>query len=70
MISLQEMLVLMGIATTPSVADVPTIKPDVLIKQQEEISCMADNIYFECTTKPRDCWLECGCICNTKSCKR
>ena len=47
MISLQEMLVLMGIATTPSVADVPTIKPDVLIKQQEEISCMADNIYFE-----------------------
>ncbi len=33
MISLQEMLVLMGIATTPSVADVPTIKPDVLIKQ-------------------------------------
>ena len=36
MISLQEMLVLMGIATTPSVADVPTIKPDVLIKQQQE----------------------------------
>ena len=69
MISLQEMLVLMGIATTPSIGDVPTIKPDVLIKQQEEISCMADNIYFE-GTKPRDCWLECGCICNTKSCKR
>ena len=50
MISLQEMLVLMGIATTPSVADVPTIKPEVLVKQQEEISCMADNIYFEART--------------------
>ena len=57
MISLQEMLVLMGIATTPSVADVPTIKPDVLIKhQQEEISCMADNIYFEARNQGTAGW--------------
>ena len=57
MISLQEMLVLMGIATTPSMADVPTIKPDVLIKhQQEEISCMADNIYFEARNQGTAGW--------------
>ena len=57
MISLQEMLVLMGIATTPSVADVPVVKPDMLIKQhQEEISCMADNIYFEARNQGTAGW--------------
>jgi spore germination cell wall hydrolase CwlJ-like protein len=57
MISLQEMLVLMGIATTPSVADVPVVKPDILLKrQQEEISCMADNIYFEARNQGTAGW--------------
>ena len=47
MISLQEMLVLMGIATTPSVADVPVVKPDMLVKQQqEEISCKLIILIF------------------------
>ena len=34
----------------------PTIKPDVLIKQQEEISCMADNIYFEARNQVNCFW--------------
>ena len=34
----------------------PTIKPDVLIKQQEEISCMADNIYFEARNQGTAGW--------------
>ena len=52
MLNLQEMLVLMGIVTSPNITDAPIIEPDIFVKQQqEEISCMADNIYFEETCK-------------------
>ena len=57
MLSLQEMLVLMGIATS-SPTEIPIMKQDILKhKRGTEVTCMADNIYFEARNQGTAGWL-------------
>ena len=54
MLSLQEMLVLMGIATAdPSL---PTKKPKVIGVDPVQVSCLADNVYFEARNQGTAGW--------------
>ena len=56
MLSLQEMLVLMGIATS-SPTEIPIMKQDILKhKRGTEVTCMADNIYFEARNQGTAGW--------------
>ena len=56
MLSLSEMLVLMGIATSSPI-EAPIMKADILKhKRDTEISCMADNIYFEARNQGTAGW--------------
>ena len=45
MLSLQEMLVLMGVVTADPT--LPTSKPKVVGVDPVQVSCLADNVYFE-----------------------
>ena len=54
MLSLQEMLILMGVATAdPSL---PTQKPKVVGVDPMQISCLADNVYFEARNQGTAGW--------------
>ena len=57
MLSLQEMLVLMGIATSTP-AELPISKADAYKNSSREVqvSCMADNIYFEARNQGTAGW--------------
>ena len=57
MLSLSEMLVLMGIATTAP-AELPISKADAYKNSSREVqvSCMADNIYFEARNQGTAGW--------------
>ena len=57
MLSLSEMLVLMGIATTAP-AELPISKADAFKNNDREIqtTCMADNIYFEARNQGTAGW--------------
>ena len=58
MLSLSEMLVLMGIATTAP-AELPMSKADAYKNSSRgvQVSCMADNIYFEARNQGTAGWL-------------
>ena len=54
MLSLQEMLVLMGVVTADPA--LPTSKPKVVGVDPVQVSCLADNVYFEARNQGTAGW--------------